>query len=171
MQGDRTVRYARGVNEVDGDPWAEPAELVALRARVREAQERVDRATRQLELAAEHEARRAAEFKATEILLKAELRAAQILNGAGSPDGPGSYNPAGIDLEAARVLEEHLARLASIEAAVVAIARQFVRDELAVVPGSSRLSPDDSPARQRARPVGQSVPVPLFRRPGRGGPA
>ena len=89
---------ARDLTEPTSAPWAEPAELVALRASVNGAQERVDRATRQLKLAAELEARledllqapsvsqilppasperQAAELEATAVLLRAELRAAE----------------------------------------------------------------------------------------------
>lgn len=173
-------------------PWADPPELIAVRDNVRQAQERIDRATRQLELAGELEARlqallkggpgqgvppvasperRAAELEATGILLKAELRAAKILNDTGNPDGPGSYTPAAIELEAARALAGHLAQLADIEATLAAIGRQLVRHETEREPGPSRLVLDGAPARRRARPVGQSVPVPLFRRPRRGNPA
>ncbi len=150
-----------------------------------EAQERIDRATRQLVLAAELEARlralleeqsgqgvppvasperRAAELEATAILLKAERRAAKILNESGNPE---SYKPAAIELEAARALDGHLAQLADVEATMAAIARQLVRREIAGDPGPSLLALD-GPARRRARPVSQSVPVPLFRRPRRG---
>jgi hypothetical protein len=201
--GTGPVRYARGVHEtssapwadppLDGReaetgsaPWADPPELVAVRADMREAQERIDRATRQLGLAAELEARlrslleeqsgqgvppvasperQAAELEATAILLKAELRAAKILNDSGNPD---SYKPAAIELEAARAIEGHLAQLAEIETTMAAIANQLVRHELADDPGPSLLALDGGPERRRARPVGQSVPVPLFRRPRRG---
>jgi hypothetical protein len=173
-------------------PWADPPELIAVRDNVRQAKERIDRATRQLELARELEARlqallrggpgegvppvasperRAAELEATQILLKAELRAAKILNDTGNPDGAGSYAPAAIELEAARALEGHLAQLADIETTLAAIGRQLARRETEREPGPSRLVLDGAPARRRARPVGQSVPVPLLRRPRRGNPA
>ena len=172
--------------ETGSAPWADPPELVAVRAGIREAQERIDRATRQLGLAAELEARlrslleeqsgqgvppvasperQAAELEATAILLKAELRAAKILNDSGNPD---SYKPAAIELEAARAIEGHLAQLAEIETTMAAIAKQLVRHELADDPGPSLLALDGAPEGGRARPVGQSVPVPLFRRPRRG---
>jgi hypothetical protein len=176
---------ARGA-ETASAPWADPPELVAVRASMSEAQERVDRATRQLGLAAELEARlralleeqsgqgvppvasperQAAELEATAILLKAELRAAKILNDSGNPD---SYKPAAIELESARALEGHLAQLADIEVTMAAIARELVRHEIAGDPGPSLLALDGGPARQRARPVSPSVPVPMFRRPRRG---
>jgi hypothetical protein len=217
VRGTRSVRYARGVNDSDRAPWAEPPvtplasgaldgrgtdttsapwadppELVAVRASVTQAQERIERATRQLELAAELEVRlhallkgapgqgvppvasperRAAELEATGILLKAELRAAKILNDTANPDGPGSYTPAAIELEAARALEGHLAQLGDIEAALAGMGRQLIQQETESEPGPSRLVLDGAQARRQARPVGQSVPVPLFRRPRRGNPA
>jgi hypothetical protein len=158
---------------------------------VREAQERIDRATRQLELAYELEARlqallegrsgqgvpllasperQAAELEATGILLKAELRAAKILNATGGPTGPSSYTPAAIDLDADRALEVHLSQLADIETALAAIGRQLARDEIAGEPGPSLLALDGAPVKRGARRVRQSVPVPLFRRPHRGNP-
>jgi hypothetical protein len=169
-------------------PWADPPELVAVRAGVAEAQERVVRATRQLELAAELEARlqslldgrtvegvppvpspqrRAAELKATGILLKAELRAAKILNSAGSPGNPGSYKPAALDVEAAQALEEQLAQLADVESALALIGRELIDEGL-----TSELSPSGlalgEADKRKLRPAGQSGPVPLFRRPRRG---
>ena len=177
--------------ETAGAPWANPPELIAVRDGVSEAQQRIERATRQLELAGELEARlqallkcapgkgvpavasperRAAELEATRILLKAELRAAKILNDTGNPDGPGSYTPAAIGLVAARALEGHLAQLADIEATLASIGRQLVRHEPEREPGPSRLVLDGPQVRRRARPGGQSVPVPLFRRPRRGNP-
>ena len=171
--------------ETVSPPWADPPELVAVRASVNEAQERIDRATRQLELAAEHEAdlqanlagpsgqgvppvpspeRQAAELEATAILLKAELRAAKILNDLGNP----SDEPGGTEREARRELEGHLAQLADLEATLAAIGRQLARHEILREQGPSRVAPDSGPAQRRGRPVGQSVPVPLFRRPRRG---
>jgi hypothetical protein len=155
-----------------------------------EAQGRIDRATRQLELAAELEARlrallegrsgqdvptvpspgrQAAELEATAILLKAELRAAKILNDTGNPDGLARYTPTTIELDAARALEGHLAQLADIEATLAAVARQLVQNEIPGKPGPSRLTLDGASERRRLRP-GQSVPVPLSRRPPRGNP-
>ena len=97
-------------------------------------------------------------------------RCRKILNDTGNPDGPGSYTPAAIGLVAARALEGHLAQLADIEATLASIGRQLVRHEPEREPGPSRLVLDGPQVRRRARPVGQSVPVPLFRRPRRGNP-
>jgi hypothetical protein len=169
--GTGAVRYARGVDETPSAPWAEPPatrlagraldsratarapwadppELVAVRASVREAQERVDRATRQLELAAELEARlgtmllaqpplgllrapspqrEAIELEATRMLLQAELRAAKILN---NPDDPElAMRPSAISSELARALAGHLEELTDIESGLIEIARQFVELE------------------------------------------
>jgi len=210
-------QYSRGVNEIASAPWAEPSatslagkelggraaetasapwadppELVAVLASLREAQERIDRATKQLELAAELEARlrallegrsgqelpllgsperQAAELEATGILLKAELRAAKILNYSRSRGDSDSYRRAAIDLDAARALEGQLGQLADIEATLAAIGRQLARREIAGEPGPSRIALDSGPAQRRVRPVGQSVPVPFFRRPRRDDPA
>ena len=94
----------------------EPFELLSLRADLDEAQQRIDRATRQLELAAELEARLATvlqapsvegvplvpsaarqttELEATGVLLEAELRAAEILDASAGPvpAGTGSEVP------------------------------------------------------------------------------
>lgn len=159
---------------------------------MRKAQERVDRAIRELKLAAELEGRlqaqlegqpgqgapsppsperQAAELEATAILLKAELRAAKILNDSGSSDRPGSYGPAAINLGAASALEVQLAQLADIEVALAEIGERLVREDLSSKTGQSRLAFDSGEARRRARPIGQSVPVPFFRRPRRGNPA
>jgi hypothetical protein len=176
--------------ETASAPWADPPELISLRAEIGAAQGRIDRATRQLELAAELEARlrallegrsgrgvppvpspgrQAAELEATAIILRAELRAAKILNDTGNPEGGGSYRPTTIELDAARALEGHLAQLADIEATLAAIARQLVQNGISGKPGPSRLALDGTSERRRSRP-GQSVPVPLFRRPPRGNP-
>jgi hypothetical protein len=122
------------VSEV-GSP-SEPPEVLAVRASLRAAQERVDKATRQLGLAAELEQRlealvespslpealvlpsperEAAELEATGILLEAELRAAKILNGPG---------PAALGPDAAHALAQLLSELAGTEQRLVELGRQ-----------------------------------------------
>jgi hypothetical protein len=172
------------VDEVDSAASAGAPELAALRANVREAEGRIDRATRQLELAAEIEARlqvpleeqpgqgpprlhslerQTAELEATWILLQAELRAAKILNGSGRRDHAGTYKPAAINPDKARALEDHLAQLADIEAALAATARQLVRRESELEQGSPGPARNGGPARPLVRPAGPSVPVPLIK--------
>jgi hypothetical protein len=203
--GTWAVRYAHRVNDPDRAPWAEPPatpapasapwddppELVAVRASVSQAQGRIDRATRQLELAHELEARlqallegrsgqgvpplasperHAAEVEATAILLKAELRAAKILNATGNPEGPSTYTAATIDLDAARALEVQLSQLADIETSLAAIGKQLRLGAMAGEPGPSRLALDGAREQREVRRAGSSVPVPLFRRPRRGNP-
>jgi hypothetical protein len=148
---------------------------------VREAQKQIERTTRQLELAADLEARlqlaleapsgqgaplppsperRLAEVEATWALLQAELRAANILNRSGSRHDPSPCKPAAINPEAARALEDHLAELADIEAgeaALAATARQLVRRDLARGPGSASRARNVGPQLQRVRDVPSHV--------------
>lgn len=124
----------------------------SLRAELDEAQERIDRATRQLELAAELEARlgtvlqapsvegvplvpsaarQTTELEATGVLLEAELRAAEILNASAGPvpAGTGSEVPS-MGSEVARAIEHHLRALAEVERNLV---------ELGTRPSSSKI--------------------------------
>jgi hypothetical protein len=157
---------------------AEPSELRLLRANVSKAQERVDRATRRLELAAELEARlnallqaqalpatlrpasperEATELEATQILLQAELRAAQILNGSEEPGG------LSIPPEVARALQLRLRAIAEFEDGLVELARR------ALQPGGDEGGPvvarpvdpvDQGPGKSRKRPARKAKVVP-----------
>ena len=119
-----------------------PSELHQARAQLSEAQRRIDRATRELELATKLEARLQAllatpskgrgpssaarsgtEVEATDILLQAELRAAEILNATAGPD-PSTTGPVAISAGTARALEHHFQALADIEESLVALARR-----------------------------------------------
>lgn len=143
-----------GQREDEGSaPWAEPPELVALRGALRATQDRVDRASRKLELAAQLRARleplvetplattvlpapsperAAAEAEATGIILHAELEAARILNatGQGGTDGNelrgldhGSISPG-----TASAAELYLGRLSDIETGLVELGRRLRPD-------------------------------------------
>jgi hypothetical protein len=165
-------------------PWAEPAELVAARASVEEAQERVDLASRQLALAEELEARlqmllqepsgpettplpsperQAAELEATGILLEAELRAAKILNGSGTPGNGGADNPRAVTAPVARAVEDHLLQLIDLEVELAQIARALVPQEVDG-PGLSSAATDKGSGQLRGPLSGGTTPVPLVRR-------
>jgi hypothetical protein len=154
---------------------AEPPEVVELRANLIEVQERIDRANRQLELAAELEARlrllleapsppmtllpssperESAELDATRALLQAELRAAAILNASGGPDPVGAgTDPVTVGPGTARALVHHLRELAVVEERLVGLARRALQDEGAdVSAGAGHQDDAGSPeGRTRAR--------------------
>lgn len=136
-----------------------------MRASLRAAQERIDRASRQLELAAETEARlqavvegrsgsvvpllpspepQAAELEATDILLEAELRAAKILSASGSSDR------AAVGIDEARALVNHLGQLADIEASLVELASRLVRAQETGGDGASPLPLNGAEHRARS---------------------
>ena len=162
-----------------------PSELAAVRASLSGAQQRIERATRQLELATELEARlralllapslpevlvpasparQSAELEATGILLKAELRAAEILS------APGGSGTATIGSDAARALEHHLLALADVEEGLVELGRRALQLEEGRGTGAPARSVDAGPAQGGARPTGGVVPVPPARRPRQGEP-
>lgn len=137
------------MSEVGGVP--EPFELLSLRSELSEAQQRIDRATRQLELAAQLEARletvlegpalpelalgpspgrHATELQATGILLEAELRAAEILNASASREG-GAAGPdiSSIGTDVARAVEHHLQALADVEKSLVELGTRALQLE------------------------------------------
>ncbi len=149
-----------GVTDIPGGPGqvgpaqgpasaaSEPFELLALRADLTEAQRRIDRAGRQLDLAAELEARlrtvleapplsgappatspvrQATELEATGILLEAELRAAEILTRA-SGAMPGSDVPS-IGTDVARAIEHHLQALADVERNLIELGTKALQFE------------------------------------------
>jgi hypothetical protein len=137
------------VTEVCGAP--EPFELLSLRAELSEAQQRIERATRQLELAAQLETRlevvlqgpsvpgfplgpspgrHTTELQATGILLEAELRAAEILNATADQEG-GLAGPeiSSIGADVARAIEHHLQALAEVEKSLIELGTRALQLE------------------------------------------
>lgn len=129
------------------DLWdlAEPAELTELRARVQEAQERVEGYARQLELARELETRlqailgapslpedltamspqrKAADTEATALLLKAELQAAHVLTTVGRETPGQDFGTLVISPELAATLAGLLEAMAATEQDLVDLARR-----------------------------------------------
>jgi len=159
----------------------EPFQHLSLRAELREAQQRIDRAARQLELAAQLEARletvllgpspegftlgpsparHATELQATGILLEAELRAAEILNASADPEGgaPGPAVPS-IGTDVARAIEHHLQALADVEKSLVELGTRALQLEEGDGAGAFD-SPGTSQADGRGRPGGSVFPIP-----------
>ncbi len=128
----------------------EPFELLSLRAELSQAQQRIERATRQLELAAQLEARLEAvlqgpsstalpvgpspgrhdtELQATGILLEAELRAAEILNASADREGGTGPDVSSIGTDVARAIEHHLQALAGVEKSLVELGTRALQLE------------------------------------------
>jgi hypothetical protein len=173
---------------------AEPSELRLLRAKVGTAQDRVERASRRLELAADLEARlnallqaaalpvalrpasperEATELEATQVLLQAELRAARILNGSQEP-GPPAISP-----EVAHALQLRLRDIAELEDGLVELGRRALqlkdREEGGcaphpVGPADQVVPVEPAPGLARKRPARNAKTVPPTARRGRGGP-
>jgi hypothetical protein len=176
------------MTEVGSAP--EPFELLSLRADLSEAQQRIERATRQLELAAELEARletvlqatsapgiplapsparQATELEATGILLEAELRAAEILNASGSPGARANGSDApSIGSDVARAIEHHLRALADVERSLVELGTRALQLEDGESPGTFDFLGDGRPGAGPERPAGGVVPGPRPRPPHRG---
>ena len=156
----------------DASGVTEPFQHLSLRAELREAQQRIDRAARQLELAAQLEARletvllgpsparHATELQATGILLEAELRAAEILNASADPEGgaPGPAVPS-IGTDVARAIEHHLQALADVEKSLVELGTRALQLEEGDGAGAFD-SPGTSQADGRGRPGGSVFPIP-----------
>ncbi len=176
------------MTEVSGAP--EPFELLSLRAELGEAQQRIDRATRQLELAAQLEARletvlqgpslpgsplgpspgrHATELQATGILLEAELRAAEILNATGGREaGAAGPDVPSIGTDVARAIEHHLQALADVEKSLVELGTKALQLEESEGTGTFDPRVGTGQTDERGRPGGGVFPVPGPRPPRQG---
>jgi hypothetical protein len=143
---------------------------------------RIARATRQLELAAQLEARleallgspalgglrppvsaerEEAELAATEVILQAELRAAAILNATSGPGlDDGRHRPVPISPGPARALGEQLAALAKVEEDLVELARQALQLGGGAPPSGGGAGGATAPGK------GRLIPMPTLARPG-----